>query len=198
MRYQNNVSDSLVSIPAGSIKFDESSISVSMIKVREYYEENVKRQGLLDGGMTWEDFKEANGADIKQEVDEDFYRMVAAASGISEDKISIIAYETPVFHDKEGLSITGTDIASIVLILLILGLLAFVILRSMGPRKKKEEEEELPSLEKLVQATAPEATVEDIDTEAKSEVRKMVEKFVDENPEAAANLLRNWLNEDWN
>ena len=26
--------------------------------------------------MTWEDFKEANGADIKQEVDEDFYRMV--------------------------------------------------------------------------------------------------------------------------
>lgn len=198
VRYQNNVSDSLVSIPAGSIKFDESSISVSMIKIREYYEENVKRQGLLDGGMTWEDFKEANGADIKQEVDEDFYRMVAAASGISEDKISIIAYETPVFHDKEGLSITGTDIASIVLILLILGLLAFVILRSMGPRKKKEEEEELPSLEKLVQATAPEATVEDIDTEAKSEVRKMVEKFVDENPEAAANLLRNWLNEDWN
>ncbi len=198
VRYQNNVSDSLVSIPAGSIKFDESSISVSMIKIREYYEENVKRQGLLDGGMTWEDFKEANGADIKQEVDEDFYRMVAAASGISEENISIIAYETPVFHDKEGLSITGTDIASIVLILLILGLLAFVILRSMGPRKKKEEEEELPSLEKLVQATAPEATVEDIDTEAKSEVRKMVEKFVDENPEAAANLLRNWLNEDWN
>ena len=41
-------------------------------------------------------------------------------------------------------------------------------------------------------------SVEDIDTEAKSEVRKMVEKFVDENPEAAANLLRNWLNEDWN
>ena len=38
-----------------------------------------------------------------------------------------------------------------------------------------------------MQATAPEATVEDIDTEAKSEVRKMVEKFVDENPEAAAN-----------
>ena len=27
--------------------------------------------------------------------------------------------------------------------------------------------------------------------------RKLIEKFVDENPEAAANLLRNWLNEDW-
>lgn len=199
IRYQNNVSDSLVNIPAGSIKMDESSISVSMITIREYYEENVRRQGLLDGGLTWEDFKEANRADIKQEVDPDFYQMVSKASGISEDNISIIAYETPVFHDEEGLSITGTDIASIVLILLILGLLVFVILRSMGPRKKKEqEEEELPSLEKLVQSTAPESTVEDIDTESKSEVRKMVEKFVDENPEAAANLLRNWLNEEWN
>jgi len=26
----------------------------------------------------------------------------------------------------------------------------------------------------------------------------MIEKFVDENPESAAALLRNWLNEDWN
>ena len=31
----------------------------------------------------------------------------------------------------------------------------------------------------------------------KISTRKMIEKFVDENPEAAANLLRNWLNEDW-
>ena len=29
------------------------------------------------------------------------------------------------------------------------------------------------------------------------ETRKIVEKFVEENPEAAASLLRNWLNEDW-
>lgn len=27
---------------------------------------------------------------------------------------------------------------------------------------------------------------------------KAIEKFVDENPEAVALLLRNWLNEDWN
>lgn len=68
----------------------------------------------------------------------------------------------------------------------------------MGPRKKAvEEEQELP-VEEILQSTQPEATVEDIDVEAKSDTRRMVEKFVDENPEAAANLLRNWLNEDWN
>ena len=43
----------------------------------------------------------------------------------------------------------------------------------------------------------PSEPLEDIDLEAKSETRKMIEKFVDENPEAVANLLRNWLSEDW-
>jgi len=196
--YQNNVMENIINIPAGSIDYANSSISVAMITYREYYEDSVRRQGLLDGGITWEDFKETNRADIKQEVDQDFYRMVATASGISEDRITIIAYESPIFHDSEGFEVSGTDILSIVMIVLILALLVFVILRSMGFKKKEEnEEEELPSLDKLVQSQ-PETTVEDIDTEAKSETRKMVEKFVDENPEAAANLLRNWLNDDWN
>ena len=36
------------------------------------------------------------------------------------------------------------------------------------------------------------------DSMKKSETRLMIEKFVDENPEAVASLLRNWLNEEWN
>ena len=195
--YQLNVSDTITDGPAGSINYENSSLSVSMIRYREYSEELVERQGLLDG-ITWEDFKEENRASIKQEVDPEFIKLVANASGISDDKITIVAYEEPVFHDKEGFSVNATDITSIVMIVLILALLAFVILRSMGPRKKAvEEEKELP-VEDILQSTQPESTVEDIDLEAKSETRKMVEKFVDENPEAAANLLRNWLNEDWN
>ncbi len=182
---------------AGSIDYDASSVSVSMVRYREYFEDNVERQGLLEG-ITWEDFKEANRESTKQEVDSEFFQMVANASGISADKVTIIAFEEPRFYDKEGFSVSATDIASIVLILLILALLGFVILRSMGPRKKAvEEEPELP-VEEMLQSTQPESTIEDIDVETKSETRKMVEKFVDENPEAAANLLRNWLNEDWN
>ena len=45
--------------------------------------------------------------------------------------------------------------------------------------------------------STPTDTLEDIELEEKSETRKMIEKFVDENPEAVANLLRNWLSEDW-
>ena len=168
-------------------------MAISMITMREYHEETVKRQGLLDG-ITWEEFKEAHRDDVKKEVDPEFYSMAANATGISEDNITIIAYETPVFYDKE-VAVTGTDIFNIVMIVLILALLAFVVIRSMHAKKEATEEEEL-SVESMLQST-PEDTLEDIDVETKSETRKLIEKFVDENPEAAANLLRNWLNEDW-
>ena len=40
-------------------------------------------------------------------------------------------------------------------------------------------------------------TLEDIGYSEKTETRILIEKFVEENPDAAALLLRNWLNEDW-
>ena len=82
------------------------------------------------------------------------------------------------------------------MLVLILGLLAFVVLHSMRTRQAVQQEEEV-SVENILQST-PESELEDIDVESKSETRKMIEKFVDENPESAAALLRNWLNEDWN
>jgi len=193
--YLPNIKESYETIPAGVVDFAASSMSISMITYREYHEENVRAQGLLDGGLTWEQFKEANREDVRLAVDEEFYQMAAMATGINRENIVIIAYESPMFFDREGLQISATDILSIVMIVLILALLGFVVLRSMAGRKEPQEEEEL-SVETMLQST-PESTIEDIDVEAKSETRKLIEKFVDENPEAAANLLRNWLNEDW-
>ena len=173
---------------------------MALIKYHEYYEEAVERQGLLEG-ISWDEFKDAHREDIKLEVDQDVVQMVAYASGIDVSRVVVVSYESPLFFDKEGFfeTVSATDIISIVMIILILGLLAFVILRSMGLKKKaaQEEEPEL-SVEDMLQSTPPEPEVDNIDVETKSETRKMVEKFVDENPEAAANLLRNWLNEDWN
>ena len=39
--------------------------------------------------------------------------------------------------------------------------------------------------------------MQDIGYNEKSETRILIEKFVEDNPEAAASLLRNWLNEEW-
>ena len=144
--------------------------------------------------MTWDEFKVANEEQVKLEVDPDLYAVVQTATGIPQENISIVAYEVPVFVDKEGLDVEVTDVVQIIIIILILGLLAFVILRSMRSTKSEEEEEEL-SVESLLQST-PEI-LEDIELDEKSETRKLIEKFVDENPEAVANLLRNWLSEDW-
>lgn len=180
--------------PAGAINYANSNMSIALIRYREYKEEDVKRQGLLDG-ITWEEFKLNNAADVKLEVDEDYYQLARNATGIPRENISIVSYESPVFVDKPGLSVDWTNISSIIMLIVILALLGFVVLRSMSSRRQAAQEEEL-SVETLLQSTA-EAELEDIDVETKSETRKMIEKFVDENPDAAASLLRNWLSEDW-
>ena len=181
-------------ITSNSIDYTGSSMSISLIKYRDVYEEDIKNQGLL-AGTTWEDYKFANGGDVKIQVDPDFYDMAANATGISRDKITIVAYESPLFHDREKLNVDWSNILSVVMFLIILGMLGFVVLRSMKVKQEVPEEEEL-SVESLLQST-PETDLEDIDVESKSETRKMIEKFVDDNPEAAAALLRNWLNSDW-
>lgn len=181
-------------IPPGLIKYDTSSISVAAKSLRIYKEEEVREQGLLTD-MSWEEFKSANEEQIKLDVDTDLYAVVQTATGIPRENISIVAYEVPVFVDKEGIDVDVADVAQIIIIVLILGLLAFVILSSMRSGKKEEAEEEL-SVESLLQSTA-DTSLEDIELDEKSETRKLIEKFVDENPEAVANLLRNWLSEDW-
>ena len=87
----------------------------------------------------------------------------------------------------------------LVLAAAILGILIFVIIRSARPLTVEEKEPEL-SVEEMLASTREnqQASVDDIDLQEKSETRKAIEKFVDENPEAVALLLRNWLNEDWN
>ena len=193
--YLPNESSEYKITPAGAINYNNSSMSIAAITYKEIREEDIEAQGLLDG-TTWEEYKIANSADRKLEVDEDLYSVASNATGIPVSNITIVAYESPIFYDKESLQISWTTVLSAFLIILILGLLAFVILRSMG--SKKEEQETAPelSVEDLLQSN-PEPQLEDIDVENKSETRKMIEKFVDENPEAAAALLRNWLTDDW-
>ena len=121
--------------------------------------------------------------------------LVSRASGIPERNIQIVAYDENFFVDSEGLGIDIYDVIQIALIVIILALLGIVVIRSMRGDKSSEEPEEL-SVETLLQSN-PEPTLDDIEIEESSETKRLIEKFVDENPEAVANLLRNWLNEGW-
>ena len=71
-----------------------------------------------------------------------------------------------------------------------------VVLRSMKPEEIIEVEPEL-SVEALLATTKENQTLDDIEFSDKSATKMHIEKFVDENPEAVASLLRNWLNDDW-
>lgn len=61
----------------------------------------------------------------------------------------------------------------------------------------EETEPELSVEDMLATTKENRQPVEDIDLQDKSETRVAIEKFVDENPEAVALLLRNWLNDGW-
>ena len=178
----------------GNINYDQSTISLAATNMNIVREEDVRAQGGLDG-VTWEEYKLANAGQSQVEVPEDLYEVVSKATGFPVDNIAIVAYSENVFFDRAGLNVSGSDIMQIVLIVVILALLGFVVIRSMRSEKETEQPEEL-SVESLLQSQ-PEVELEDIGTEAMSETRRVIEKFVDENPEAVASLLRNWLNEGW-
>ncbi len=194
-QYQNNNSVEHIITPSGGVNKTNSFFSVAALSYKIIKEEDAKLQGLLDG-ITWKEYKVANqGVRTKMELDPEFINLVSNATGFPADNISILAYEEVLLYDSDETGISYTDIFSIVMFVIILAILGFVVIRSMRTKSGVDEEETL-SVENLLQST-PAQELEDIDLESKSETRKIVEKFVDENPEAAASLLRNWLADEW-
>jgi flagellar M-ring protein FliF len=179
----------------GAVNPDESSGSIVGIKVITYREEDLKLQGLLDD-MTFDEYVLANKERKAIPVEEEVYAFVASATGIGEENIKILAYEQPIFVPAITQERDITFYLSIILAILIFGLLLFVVFRATSQNEVTELEPEL-SVEQLLATTKENHSLDDIDFSEKSETKKMIEKFVDENPEAVAQLLRNWLNDDW-
>ena len=179
----------------GVLDKEASSISVVVNKNVIYNEDKLIAAGELET-VTWDEYKASHADVIALEVPEGLVGMISDTTGIPEDSITILYYQVPLFEDSEGNGEFVTNILPIVLAVIILLFLAFVVWRSLRPVEINEAESEL-SVEELLVATKDKQVVEDIDLEEKSDVRKAVEKFVDENPESVALLLRNWLNEEW-
>lgn len=182
----------------GAVKKDESSIAIVLTHYRVVKEETLESQGALDN-MTFDEYVDANSNVTEQQVPTDLPQLVAAATGITENNIQIRVVEKPVFEAKEASSFGDnvTNYLMVILTVLIAGLLIFVIIKGTSPVEVTEMEPEL-SVEDLLATTQDNAqTLEEIELEDKSDTRIMIEKFVDENPEAVALLLRNWINEDW-
>ncbi len=183
---------------SGTIDFKNSGMSIVCVNNTVLTEEEAEERGLLDD-MTWEEFKAQNSDPVPTEVQDDIKKAVATGSGIDSKDISILAYDQYTFFDREVTkSADSWFILQIVLAVLIAGVLLFILIRSARPVAVEETEPEL-SVEDMLATTKQQQNdnIEEIDLQEKSETRKAIEKFVDENPEAVALLLRNWLNEEW-
>ncbi len=182
----------------GDIVYDSSTLAVTLIKNVIYDEQNCKDLGYLDN-MTWDEFKAQNAQTTTLDVDQTVIDNIAMGTGVAAGKISVIAYQRPYFQDKASGNILSnvTFWLQILLAVVILGILVFVVIRSAVPLTVNETEPELSVEEMLSTTREKQPSVDDIDMQEKSETRKAIEKFVDENPEAVALLLRNWLNEGW-
>lgn len=180
----------------GTIDAQQSSLSIVLRKITTHTQEELELNGTLEG-TTFQEYALQNDDKIKTEVDPEIITMVSLASGIPENNIQITAYEQPVFVPKAEVIRSWTDYLQIILAVLIVALLVFVVFKGFGPVNVTELEPEL-SVEQLLATTKENQTIDDIEFNEVSEVRKMIEKFVDEKPEAVAQLLRNWLNDDWN
>ncbi len=182
----------------GVVDYDTSSITVAVNQNRYYSEAALRASGELDD-MSFDQFVAANREKVKLDVDPDFVQMVAKATGFSEDNIVIVAYEVPFFeYDGTG-SRNVMDYLPIIIAVIIMLMLGYVVFRSTRKEQVLVEEEPELSVESLLASTKEaEDSLEDIGFSEKSETRVLIEKFVDENPEAVASLLRNWLNEEWN
>lgn len=176
----------------GVVHLENSSMALALTRYHVYNEDILREQGALDE-ISFTEFQAQNGSPVMAEVPEELYENLVRATGIDRNNIHVIAYEIPFFQASTSEFNITTYLPLIVTLLIIL-LLAFVVYRSTRSEEVVETEPELSVEALLASTTQP---VADIDMQDKSEARKAIEKFVDENPEAVALLLRNWLDDDW-
>ena len=178
------------------INYDTCSVAVSATRWVVYDEDELKASGQLDN-MTFDEFKAAHSDPVQVTADQDYIDLIAKSTGFNTNQISFVCYERPQFVESSSKGIGLSDILQIALAVLIFALLGFAVFRSTRKQNEEEAEPEL-SVDALLQSTTDTMDdLEDIGYSEKSETRLLIEKFVDENPDAAALLLRNWLNEDW-
>lgn len=139
----------------------------------------------------------ANAAIPKADANQ-IMTIVASATGIPKDNIAVNIFDiSAAVQEQEGFNpfeIAETFGPMLIMTVLVI-LIAFAILRRRNESTvvaDEENEEGMYQVSKNV-----EDAVSELDFEEKSQTKKQIDSFVRKKPEAVAQLLRNWLSEDW-
>ncbi len=193
--YQSSSSIKETVYASGTVDAELSSIAVTATRVIDRTEEQLELLGLLED-MTFDEYVLRNSEPIRTETKEELVSVISKATGIPEANIELITYDVYQYTARQEVARDWSFYLQILLAVILIAFLLFVVFRGMAPVEVTELEPEL-SVEQLLATTKENQSLEDVEFSEQSETRKMIEKFFEENPEAVAQLLRNWLNEDW-
>ncbi len=195
--------------------YNGNSSYSSSSESREYAINQVKEQGQVPAGAV-ESLTVSviiNGNDYGDLTQAEVRNLIAGASGISlDDASSLITVAAARFYEDGSLVSTGGEdvvgtydwlenpmlliiIGVILLLLLILIIVLIIVLRRRKKKKQREAEEAaalLAAAEVPVQEKNPE--IQKIQNEKSQVLRDSIRDFTEQNPEIAAQLLKDWLN----
>ena len=203
--YLQNMSETIFSagyLP-GEFLAGTSSVAITLTEHNIFEQERVEELGLL-GDMTWREWEAymgQGGTIIDPERNEMYATHVAMATGIP--TVSIIMQYRNHFIDQEITPLPIAEIILLSLVLIFVILLAFLLIRRTSPDIIEEIEPELSVEDMLVSSRLEDERAAEIERLAEiqynagSQVKEQIEKFAVEMPESVAQLLRNWINEDW-
>jgi len=198
--YGYNRTQKVTVAASGALDPANSTIGVMVYRNRIY--DQALMAGKL-GGQTWDDFK-AGTRETALNIDfAPIKDLISKGTGLTAANISVYGYEVPVFVDAAPQAANTRQLAMFGLLGLLLLLLAIFVIRGVPKPEAAETEPEL-AVEDLLESTRMEEAkqaeavkLKEIELDKDSEAKKMIEKFVNERPEAVAQLLRNWLNDNW-
>ncbi len=147
----------------------------------------------------------ADDSKLTDEVIAEVKELASKATGIpianlavSKFKVVPTVEETPTMNETVQSLLSTYGLPALLLLMLVI----LVIVAIPKKAKKEQLEPVLAGTEDVVAASKynfdlKQEPVPEIDTEERSEVKKQLEKFVKQKPDAVAQLLRNWLTDDY-
>ncbi|MDR2182784.1 MAG: hypothetical protein LBE55_01285 [Clostridiales bacterium] len=204
-RYLQNMTETIFSagfLP-GEFLAGTSSVAITLTNHNVFEQETVEELGLLEE-LSWLQWLTdmGDGAIIGEpDYIEQLEVHVANATGIP--NVSIMMQERNHFVPLEVTPLPIAEIILLSLVLIFVALLAFLMIRRTSPEIIEEIEPELSVEDMLVSSRLEDERAAEIERlaeiqyNADSQVKEQIDKFAMEMPESVAQLLRNWINEDW-
>lgn len=212
VNYQNNEKKIETIKAPGTINYDNSSIAVVLYRYVTYTQEDFEKSDQAKT-MSWAQFKLQNQNNKRsfltdQKEVETIVNLIKSATGIQ--NVTVEGYEVPTFVDKPQRQIPVDYIYIALAFLLLMAFAASLLIKATRSKPRRLElagvgpveiSEEKPTAEEILQGIEKkkEPEVEEINVEefGVSQYEKQIDKLLKEKPEIVAQLLRNWLNEDW-